>query len=133
MINLWIAVREDVELDDLKLGRLLTHPVVSDFESLTKRETLAGKVWTLYSVYIEVTAASKTKIQAWLANHVDQVIVGGAWNMDGTQILKANDTPLFPIDSRLIKFMPDDEDGAAATALKQVNVLVGIQSPRNFT
>jgi hypothetical protein len=142
MINLWIAVREDVGLDDLKLGRILTHPIVSDFESLVKHETLAGKVWTLYSVYVEPTAASKTKIKTWLGTHAGKVVVGGAWKMDGTQVLKADGSVLFPIDSRLIKFMPDDvtydQDGAetsrtAATDLKQVNVLVGIQSPRNFT
>jgi hypothetical protein len=141
MINLWIAVREDVELDDLKLGRILTHPDMAHIEAVMKRDTLAGKVWMLYSVYIEPTAAAKTKIKTWLANHANQVVVGGAWNMDGSQILKADGTPMFPIDSRLIKFMPDDvsydESGAeigrtAATELKQVNVMFG-QSPRNFT
>jgi hypothetical protein len=142
MINLWIAVREDVELDDLKLGRILTHPDMAHIEAVMKRDTLAGKVWMLYSVYIEPTAASKTKVKTWLASHAGQVVVGGAWNMDGSQVLKAGGDPMFPIDSRLIKFMPDDivygQDDlevsrTAATELKQVNVLVGIQSPRNFT
>jgi hypothetical protein len=142
MINLWIAVRDDVGLDDLKLGRILTHPDMAHIEAVMKHETLAGKVWTLYSVYIEPSAVSKTKIKTWLANHAGQVVVGGSWKMDGSQILKTDGTPMFPIDSRLIKFMPDvvtyDQDGVevsrtAATELEQVNVLVGIQSPRNFT
>jgi hypothetical protein len=141
MINLWVAVSEDVGLGDLKLGQILTHPDMAHIEAVMKRETLAGKVWTLYSVYIEPTAAAKTKIKTWLANHAGRVVVCGAWNMDGSQILKADDTPMFPIDSRLIKFMPDDvsydESGVevsrtAATELKQVNVLFG-QLPRDFT
>jgi hypothetical protein len=132
MINLWAAVRDDVGLDDLKLGRILTHPDTAHIEAVMKRETLAGKIWTLYSVYIEPSAASKTRIKTWLANHAGQVVVCGAWNMDGSQIPKADGAPMFPIDSRLIKFMPDDEDGSAATALKQVNVLFG-QLPRDFT
>jgi hypothetical protein len=141
MINLWVAVREDVGLEALKLGRILTHPDMAHIESAMKNETLAGKVWTLYSAYLEPTSASKTKIKTWLDNHVGQVAVCGAWNMDGTQVLKASGTPMFPIDQRLIKFMPDDivygPDGleisrTAATELDQVNVLAGAQSPRMF-
>lgn len=148
MINLWLIVREDVETDDLKLGRILTHPDMAHIEAVMNHETLAGKVWTLYSAYIQPTQSSKNSIKNWLDNHTTDVVVGGAWKMDGLQVGTERDeegsitgTPLFPIDLRLIKFMPDDvtydvdgnETGRTpATELKQVNLLAG-QVPRKFT
>ena len=141
MINLFIGLRDDLDLEDAKIGRILSHPDLVHFDRMMKRKTLGGNEWRLYSVYIEPSSTSKAQIQNWLNNNSTRVIVAGAWNWNGlqvgTSINGAGDivgSPLYPVDARLISFMPDDvsydSDGVEvirtlAVALKDVNLILG--------
>ena len=147
MINLWIAIRSDLLDEDRKTGRILSHPDMNFIDRMMKRKTLGGNEWRLYSVYIDPSSSSKTQIQNWIASNSSQVIIAGAWKWNGLQVGTSRDeegdivgTPLYPVDARLIQFMPDDvtydSEGVEASrtnaiALKDVNLIAG-QAHRIF-
>jgi hypothetical protein len=160
MINLWIALRDDAEaelatwVEDLTADQsmvkdsILSHPDLQHIASSTKRMTDGANTWGMYSMYTSGSPTALGNIAKWLGLYAGKAFVCGAWHMGGLQLGTALDedgnligSPLYPIDPRLVEFMPDDvtynEDGAElsrtpATEPKQLNLMAG-QKPRNFT
>ena len=132
--NLFVGIRDDFDMEEAKIGRILSHPDLSHIDGFMRRNTYGAHEWRLYSVYIEASPESKNQIINWLDVHSTHVIIGGAWKWNGLQVGTSRDdegdiigTPLYAIHSKLLDFMPD-----GATNLNRANKISG-QSDRLYS
>jgi hypothetical protein len=156
MINIWLALSEDAEqelqswlsaetlTDDQVMVKdaILSHPDIEHITQHTKRMTDGATGWGLYSMYVGESPTVLSNLDSWLTLYAGKAFVVGAWQWNGLQLGTADGgVPTYPIDSRVLQFMPDDvvygEAGTevgriAATELKQINLMAG-QKPRLFT
>lgn len=125
----------------------------SNVERMFKRPTIAGKKRHLFSLNFTASAKAQNALDYIAANRPNHFIIVGAWfwdsrqvgtqwelDIDGERTGNTVGTPLYPIHSKLIDFMPDiiehDSDGnvistTPATVVTDVNLLQG-QAPRKF-
>ncbi len=122
-----------------------------------KKDVFNSREWTLWTVDFNLPVNVLRKVQDELyqlaLDYPNQFKIGGAWHWDsrqvGTQFILDPDTgevtgisgtPLYPLDMRLLKFMPNiktwDADGNLltddpATFITDVNLVQG-QTPRRF-
>ncbi len=125
-------------------------------------DTVNGREWTLWTVDFNLPGALLQKVRTELdqlaLDYPNRFKIGGAWHWDpdmpfgrqvGTQfvldpetgeVTGVTGTPAYPLDARLLNFMPNiktwDADGnlltdEPATKLTDVNLVQG-QSPRRF-
>ena len=99
---------------------------------LFKGRTQGPRTWQLYSMLYDVVdrVQFEQEVELFKSENPGTTDVLGSWNWDGTQV-NDDGTPIYPIPSRLIDYMPD-VDGSPATVLTDVNLYFG-QSPRDFT
>lgn len=124
-------------------------------QRLFRADTVAGREWTLWSVYFDEPGGVLLLIQAELDNlaakYPAQFAIAGAWHWDGRQVgtqwvdvmdhsQGTTGAPTYARHSRLIQFMPDivtyNANGAEISrtrplTLSDVNLSLG-QSPRKF-
>jgi len=147
MCNLWLLVKEDltsdinealstpsdeyegsVSVDTINIFSLM--PVLS-LQKVFKAPTIDGSVYYLYSLYIEDDDID-TVLSYLDTTYPNKTLVGGVWSSEGSRVEG------YPLHSDLLRFMPDRwdknlEQFVTATVLIDVNVLIGIQQPRDFS
>jgi hypothetical protein len=151
MINIWLAISDNAQSairERLATKGEYTGPVpdkaakifrkMADHATvlrLFRKPTLSGKVWNLWSVYIEGSQAAQDAIDYLATEYGTHFQVAGAWDYDtGAQIIAPH--------PKLLQFMPTiktfshDElptliGEAEPTVLTDVNLLQG-QAPRQF-
>ena len=170
IINVWLTLRDDAQnlikirlnWDEETKGEYVGP--VSDrqfklFQLMHDRATVQRlfrvdrriiRDWTLWSLYFNFPTAVlqkvKDELDALTLAFPNRVKIIGAWNWDGRQI-KQGGTPVYPLHSRILKFMPDviiydinDNDTLAmpeevsrtpATVPSDINLGLG-QTPRQF-
>lgn len=154
MINLWLALKkESAELINSALTTspepytgsvvegtlsfIRTMPDLYKVQSLFKSPTIDGNTYYVYSLYLNDDAqAMSSRISALSDEYTDHVIVLGAWNLDGSQVVG------HPPHLQLIDFMPDtfigdisDPSSWAYQETSEITDIVRIssQSPRDFS
>lgn len=155
IVNVWIAVRDDAQAaiatrlawDEDAQGEY-AGPVTdrtarlfrkmfdrATVQNLFKAAAIAGRDYSLWSVYFDESANVLQKIQdeldAVASAYPNHIVIAGAWDMDGGQV--GGYTP----HARLIDFMPDERDAdgeiiGPAQQVTDVNLLQG-QQPRDFS
>jgi hypothetical protein len=157
-----IAIKERVQWDEDRDGPYagpVPNWVGRMFETIADRATVEklfrrdrvwfsqGAVWRdwdLWSLNFDESRENLQLLGEKLADlelaYPSMVRVVGAWWWDGRQVgtrFDANGdvvgTPTYPLDARLIEFMPDlDDQGTRPTEMGDVNLVFG-QSPRRFS
>lgn len=164
-LNLWIALREEVkveleswmrpaaQLHEAQQGLIAamnSHPDPLHILNQTKQYIDPdGAQWFAYSCYFEESERIVGLIDWWHNQYPAGTVIGGLWHFeDGrqygtvfTEDSSVGGNPVYPVDPRLIAFMPDkvitDESGNVvstepATELVQVDRVAG-QAKRMFS
>jgi len=121
-------------------------------EKMWENPVIGSKKRFLFSVTLPGNTKAKNAIDYLLATYPNQIATGGVWwwdsrqvgtkweVVDGVKTGNVTGTPLYPIPSQLIRFMPDivtyNPDGTVAsttpaTVLTDVNLEQGME-PRRF-
>lgn len=123
----------------------------ADVEKLFRKDRVwlsQGAVWrdwNIWSINVDENTESLQllgdKLHDLELAYPSMVKVVGAWHWDGRQIgtqwvdgeqLAVVGTPTYPLDARILEFMPDNPDGSRPTVPRDVNITYG-QALRRFS
>ena len=123
----------------------------ADVEKLFRKDRVwltQGAVWrdwNIWSINVDENKESLQLLGEKLSDlelaYPSMVKVVGAWWWDGRQVgtqwqtdehISTVGTPVYPLDPRLIEFMPDNPDGSRPTVPSDVNLVFG-QAHRRFS